>query len=249
MQGARNQAESSLSDAEGLEAVARDALRAQSDGDERADVRRLVVLYTCKSCERTEVETGGGAVELEIAPAAAIACGSQVCDLEHEGRTVVTGGAIPSAVRRAVFLRDRMRCRAPGCSRRRYVDVHHVRPRERGGEHSRRNCVTLCTSCHDRVHAGKLRIDGDAEGELRFSDGSGQPLGAVDATPWGHAAGLSREASTLLGVMGKRGGWHSDELHTQSGLSISEVLGGLVELELAGRVRRGAYGHEPALRS
>lgn len=252
MEGARqlcccSPGESSLSDAEALAAVARDALARQTDGEDRADVRHMVVLYACRSCGRNEVETGAGAIELGEAAAATLACSAKCCDLDSEGRTVSHGGAVPAAVRRAVMLRDRMRCRALGCTGRRYVDLHHITAREHGGEHSRRNCLLLCGRCHARVHDGRLRIEGDADGELRFYDASGNPLGAADVTPGGHLAerGCSAAATTLLGVIGKRGGWHADQLCEESRLSISEVMCGLLELELCGRIRPGVYGHEP----
>lgn len=232
----------SLSDAEALEAVARDALARQTDGEDRTDLHNLLVLYQCRSCRRTEIETGAGPVELDQPAAQRLACDAKRCELESEGRTVSHGGPLPAPVRRAVLLRDRMRCRSPGCTRRRYVDVHHIEPREHGGAHSRSNCVTLCTSCHERIHDGRLSIEGDAEGELRFYDASGEELGKWATTPRGFSAAANR----LLDVMGSRGGWHPDQLCSESGLAVSAVLSGLLELEIAGRVRTGPYGFEPA---
>jgi hypothetical protein len=48
MEGARQRSESSLTDAEALEAIARDALAAQTDGKDRADPRNMVVTYACR---------------------------------------------------------------------------------------------------------------------------------------------------------------------------------------------------------
>lgn len=247
----RDGGDAMLSDAEALEAVARDALARQSDGEDRGDVRQMVVLYRCQSCARSELETGAGSIGLERAEAERLACGSKYVELEGEGREVSHGGELPAAVRRAVLLRDRMRCRAPGCSRRRYVDVHHLVAREHGGEHSRKNCLCLCTACHARTHAGELRIEGDADGELRFYDASGAPLEQAPTTQLGHgaAAASSEAAGALLRVMGGRGGWHPDQLCEQSGLPISSVTRALLELELSGLVRSGLYGYEPAAAS
>lgn len=177
MAGARRESEASLSDGEALEAVARDALLVQTRDIEASDPRRAVVLYECQRCTHTEVDTGAGAIELDPPSAAALGCGAAVHDLEREGRGVSRGGPLPAAVRRAVLLRDHCRCRVPGCNRRRYVDVHHLTERAHGGKHSRRNCLVLCTTHHRLLHEGKLRVEGDADRELRFYNATGEELG------------------------------------------------------------------------
>lgn len=245
MEGARHRSEASLSDAEAIEAVARDALAAQTVDEDRADVRRMLVLYACRTCGRTEVESGSGTLELGEHAAATLACDAKRCDLDSEGRMASHGGALPAPVRRAVLLRDRMRCRVPGCTGRRYVDIHHLNAREHGGEHSRRNCLVLCGRCHARVHDGRLSIEGDAEGEIHFHDASGQRLGQSAVTPGGHEveAGLSTAAAALLKMMSSRVGWHRDSLCLESGLAVPEVSGALLELELSGCVRNEVSGY------
>ena len=176
MEGARRASEASLSEAEALAAVARDALERQSAGADTTDPRHTVVLYECQSCQRAEVDTGAGPLELGAGAAATLGCGARVRDLRTEGRVVRRGGPLPKAIERAVRLRDRNTCRVPGCHRRRYVDVHHIESRSEGGEHSRSNCVCLCTTHHARLHDGHLRIEGDAEGELMFHDATGALL-------------------------------------------------------------------------
>jgi hypothetical protein len=68
------------------------------------------------------------------------------------------------------------RCRVPGCNRRRYVDVHHLVARADGGEHSRRNCITLCSTHHRLLHEGKLLITGNADAEPVFLDAARQTV-------------------------------------------------------------------------
>ena len=99
----------------------------------------------------------------------------------------------------------------------------------------------LCTRCHGRVHEGQLRIEGDADGELSFYDGSGQAFGQASTTPGGHTADLSSCAATLLRAMGTRGGWNADELCYETRLQASDISVGLFELELAGLVHRDAF--------
>jgi hypothetical protein len=182
MEGARRASEASLSQAEALAAVARDALEQQNAGADTTDARHTVVLYECQSCLQTEIDTGAGPLEIGAGAAAALGCGARVRDLRTEGQVVRRGGPLPKAIERAVRLRDRNTCRVPGCARRRYVDVHHIAPRSEGGEHSRKNCVCLCTTHHARLHEGRLRIEGDAEGELLFHDATGAPLFAPVAS-------------------------------------------------------------------
>src|SRR5262245_4958296 len=266
MEGARRASEASLCDAEALVAVARDALAQQNAGADPTDPRHTVVLYECQSCGRTELETGAGAVELPDGAAAALGCGARVRDLRTEGRIVRRGGPLPGAIERAVRLRGRNSCRVSGCRRRRYVDVHHIASRSEDGEHSRSNCVCLCTTHHKLLHDSRLRIEGDAEGELLFYDEAGAPISlpaallvashrgtsAVAAAGPGVAShcgtcavtaiGADDQAAALLALMGQRGGWSVDALVDASGRAVSEVQGALLGLELDGRVHRDAFG-------
>ena len=180
MEGARRAAEGTalLTDAEALEAVARDALCRQEEGEggEPSDPRRNVVLYECQLCGRTELDTGRGAIEVGDGAAAALGCGATERDLRTEGRVVKRGGPLPAQTKRAVRLRDRDRCRVPGCGRRRYVDVHHIEHQSAGGTHARSNCCVLCSTHHRQLHEGRLRVEGDADAELRFYDDGGEAI-------------------------------------------------------------------------
>ncbi len=266
MEGARRASEASLSDAEALAAVARDAFERQNEGADPADPRRTVVLYECQSCSRAEVDTGAGPLEIGAGAAAALGCGARVRDLRSEGRVVSRGGPLPRAMERAVRLRDRDTCRVPGCRRRRYVDVHHIALRSEGGEHSRSNCVCLCTTHHGLLHDGRLHIEGDAEGELRFLDEAGAPLGRVPrwdrrsgcrvprwdcrstcrVPRWDcREGGAGEEAARLLALMGRNGRWSVDALVEASGFRVGSVQTALLCLEIDGRVASdglGTYG-------
>ncbi len=260
IQGARQAAEGSLSDAEALEAVAKEALASlcKADSTDIADPRKAVVLYRCRDCERTELETGAGAVALPPEQAERLGCDSKVVDLETEGVSEARlGGPMPAAVRRAVLARDRGRCRV--CGRRRYVDIHHLVPRSQGGAHSRANTLCACSQCHAAMHEGTLRAEGDAESGLRFFDDEGCELGR-DApigvrqevgTDCAHTSrgreqpsflAPSAEGAQLLRAMGGRGGWMVDALVEATGLKVSAVSVALVELELSGRIQQHGFG-------
>ena len=269
MQAARQVAEASLTDAGAIEAVAQQALAAlcRPDATAAADPRRAVVLYQCRECGQSELDTGAGAVALSPTQAEQVAAGAKVVDLESEGQAEATAdGAMPAAVRRAVLARDRGSCRL--CGRRKYVDIHHLRPRSRGGEHRRENCVVLCSACHAAVHDGKVRVSGNAEAELEWRDAEGRlihvshapigaslaggaaeaPIGAstvvVSLTPSQvEQLDLSDEARKVLQAMAGRTSWHPDHLLKPTGLDFGAVSRALFELAMADAVREGPVGH------
>ena len=59
---------------------------------------------------------------------------------------------IPPKTRREVLSRDRHQCQAPGCHRTRFLEVHHLTPRTKGGTNDPNNLVTLCSACHRLSH-------------------------------------------------------------------------------------------------
>jgi hypothetical protein len=70
------------------------------------------------------------------------------------------------AQRRAIKVRDRGRCRFPGCHRG-ITDVHHIVPWEEGDNTDVSNGALLCTRHHTIVHQG-FRVAGNGNGELVF---------------------------------------------------------------------------------
>jgi hypothetical protein len=101
--------------------------------------------------------------------------------------------AIPTAIRRALWLRDRG-CRFPGCSNQRFLHGHHIQHWLHGGATALANLVSLCSRCHRRVHEGGLTIRFDAAGALAVvaPDGTRHPgapapaggAGADDLVVW-----------------------------------------------------------------
>ncbi len=72
------------------------------------------------------------------------------------------------SVYQQVDERDGFKCRCCGLHDERYNHRHHITYRSHGGAHTTQNVVTLCVLHHQQVHAGRLKIVGDANGELRF---------------------------------------------------------------------------------
>ena len=71
------------------------------------------------------------------------------------------------ACRKAVRLRDQSRCRFPDC-RKSSVHAHHLIYRSHGGGWQTRNILSLCVTHHQLVHAGVLRVSGNADATPRW---------------------------------------------------------------------------------
>jgi hypothetical protein len=259
LEGARQRAATPLADAEALAAVVRDALASQNQAADASDPRCSVVVYECSRCGKSELDTGVGGFELEPAAAATLGCGAREVELASEGRGVQRGGPLPAAIRRAVLLRDRCRCRVPGCSRRRYVDVHHLVARSDAGEHSRSNCITLCSTHHRRLHEGKLLITGDADAEPVFQDAAKRTVASFDAQSDARAsqgAGPARDGKCAAALRRAEGQARDTEYaaatapqerHSSNDESTSAPRRGdhPCDGEYAGPARRERQGNEP----
>jgi hypothetical protein len=85
--------------------------------------------------------------------------------------------SVPPATRRAVLRRDHQCCSAPGCKNSRYLDVHHIRPREDGGGNDADNLIALCGAHHRAAHRGKLEITGSVSMGVCFRHADGEAYG------------------------------------------------------------------------
>ncbi len=74
--------------------------------------------------------------------------------------------AIPTAIRRALWIRDQG-CRFPGCSNKRFVHGHHLEHWLHGGRTSLDNLVMLCSFHHRLIHEGGYSIRLAADGEVQ----------------------------------------------------------------------------------
>jgi len=101
-------------------------------------------VHECPTCAKTTVLDGK---ELTKAEAEAIHCDAKV---HRRGRR--SKSTIPPRIRREVLARDRHCCRRKGCNHNRFLEIHHIVPRSRGGTHDPSNLVTLCSSCHRLWH-------------------------------------------------------------------------------------------------
>ena len=110
-----------------------------------------------------------------------------------------------AAMRRHVLRRDGFRCACPECPHEVWLDIHHVSFYCSGGLTVPENLVLCCSKCHANIHDGNLRVTGNAEVGLTWTDRRGRPLGY-----WTEAE-LARAAQEALGRrvgLAGRGGAH-----------------------------------------
>lgn len=62
---------------------------------------------------------------------------------------------ITKEVRKKVYRRDGWRCAL--CDSTRYIQIHHIVPRGKGGPNTVMNLITLCSDCHGLAHGIDLR--------------------------------------------------------------------------------------------
>ena len=68
-----------------------------------------------------------------------------------------------------IFERDGWRCRVPGCTARRNLQVHHVRFRSRGGSDDDTNLAVLCATHHlQGIHRDHVRCHALPDGLLAW---------------------------------------------------------------------------------
>jgi hypothetical protein len=122
-----------------------------------AHVPFQIHVHRCPDCGKMEI----GGRPLGSAGRERIACDAAVSTPGERNQTT-----IPPRVRREVLARDRHRCRAPGCGRTRFLEVHHIKPRNLGGTNDPANLITLCAACHQLWHERGGVVGGGSGEEL-----------------------------------------------------------------------------------
>jgi hypothetical protein len=104
-----------------------------------------IVVRRCPACERAAAVTSHGEKPLTRAQADAAACDAVVREANGPNRSTIA----PST-RATVLARDRHRCTSCGTTR--FLEVHHIAPRNEGGSNKPDNLTTLCSRCHRFLH-------------------------------------------------------------------------------------------------
>lgn len=84
---------------------------------------------------------------------------------------------VPSAVARAVWIRDGGRCRVPGCTFCSFIEMGHIEERRLGGEPTEANLLLLCQTHNMLVEFGLLTLRGTGEAPI-FEHPDGRPFGS-----------------------------------------------------------------------
>jgi hypothetical protein len=146
-----------------------------------------IALTVCEHCQRGRQEGAG-----ESTPVGPEVVDMASCDAQHLGLLAAAHGRehvgasttratqdVPPAVRRLVLRRDHGRCVVPGCRHVAWVDVHHLRPRQEGGDHVPENLITVCGAHHRALHRGRLRAEATPARGLTFRHADGSDYGRV----------------------------------------------------------------------
>ena len=144
------------------------------------------MITRCEACSAGWQEGAGAKQPLDAADLA-----RAECDAQRIGADQRATQDVPPKTVRFVRRRDSGRCCVPGCRSSRYLEIHHVVPREAGGNHAPDNLTLLCDGHHRAHHEGKLSISGNAP-KLEFC--------WRDSTHGGHV----RDAELALITLGFR---------------------------------------------
>ncbi len=141
------------------------------EGGERPHLNVIVDLRALQGSGVADFERGG-VIRAEAARRLACDCGVSRVIVAGESEPLDVGRrtrTIPSAIRRALVIRDGG-CRFPGCDRPPvWCDAHHIRHWVNGGETSLSNLVLLCRRHHRMVHEGGYRVEIDGS-RVVFTD-------------------------------------------------------------------------------
>ncbi len=106
-----------------------------------------IVIYRCDACRNAAVQTNRGMKRLSPSEFETAECDAIIDEQGKKRRR-----SIPLTTRKEVLRRDDHSCQARGCKRTRFLDVHHIKPRSKGGTNRIENLVTLCSNCHGLWH-------------------------------------------------------------------------------------------------
>jgi len=120
--------------------------------------RAQIVYQRCPDCRKARVGTRDGFVEVST---------EELERYEGCAEQAVIDDPTPARLRRQVLARDAGRCGNPRCHH--GADhCHHIVFRSRGGKTELANEVAVCATCHALIHAGLLRVSGQAHDELSW---------------------------------------------------------------------------------
>jgi hypothetical protein len=137
-----------------VRALAAGTLEPAVPTDRPSGPRFMHAVTTCRTCKQSELVGAGMAVTISRAEAERIACDCvSIGDLETNELTKPTS-AIPAAIRRKVWVRDKGQCVVPGCTSCQFLEAHHLEWLSLGGTHRMENIALLCDAHHKQLMTG-----------------------------------------------------------------------------------------------
>ena len=107
-------------------------------------------IHKCSECSSATVQTSKG--EFEIGE---LALEQALCDCNTSNPGQRNTSSIPPKTRREILTRARHQCQRKGCHHTRFLEVHHIIPRAKGGTNHLSNLTCLCSACHKLLHENK----------------------------------------------------------------------------------------------
>ncbi len=134
-----------------------------------------IAITLCPRCDRATQAAAGDVLDVHATTVEQACCDAVQLGRVDGAHVAAPTLTIPGRTRTAVLARDQHRCSVPGCRSTRGLELHHIQWRSRGGDHRTRNLTTTCSVHHASVHAGHLRITGEAPHALRFERAGDTP--------------------------------------------------------------------------
>jgi hypothetical protein len=104
-------------------------------------------IHHCPECESSTIQTSKGELEMGKPEFERYQCDCRASTSYGRNTT-----SIPPATRTKVMAKARHRCQTPGCNHTRFLEIHHIIPRSKGGDNEISNLRVFCSACHSRIH-------------------------------------------------------------------------------------------------
>jgi hypothetical protein len=158
----------------------------RGDASERSPIEIVVTTTVDGPTAGTGTFTDGSIVSPAALRQVSCDAGVVEVDIDQTGLPLSVGRksrTIPGHIKRALLVRDQSTCRFPGCNHRVFLEGHHIHHWADGGATELGNLVSLCSSCHARVHAQGYRIELDDKQHPRFINRHGIELPRLPPRP------------------------------------------------------------------
>ena len=104
-------------------------------------------IHHCPECESSTIQTSKGELEMGKIEFERYQCDCQTSTPNSRNTT-----SIPPATRRKVLGQARHKCQTAGCNHTKFLEIHHVISRAKGGTNDASNLRVFCSACHSRIH-------------------------------------------------------------------------------------------------